>query len=136
MLVRKGAAFKAALFFVTAFACAYLSLFFVVKSAGFQHWLKAEIAQRSGYDISVDSLSLFPPLQLVASTVTISKSFKILLQSDRLVLSLSPTDLFYKGIYRLRLHKPILHLDLRDVFQSPQGTAVDVPIRHLNIETE
>jgi hypothetical protein len=133
MFAAQGAAFKAAIVLVIASACGYLSLFLVVKSAWFQHWLKAEIAQRSGYEISFADLSLVPPVRLVASAIAASRSDKIVLESDRLALTLSPSDFFFKTVHRLRLYRPVLHINLEELFASSERSG-KLPIRHLNIE--
>jgi hypothetical protein len=51
--------------FAAAVAIAYLALFFTVKSDRFQEWLKAEIAGRTGYEVTVRDLRLKPPLGIV-----------------------------------------------------------------------
>jgi len=133
MLAAKRAVFKAAIFLLIASACGYLSLFLIVKSNWFQHWLKAEIA-RSGYEVSFGDLSLVPPVRLVASAIAVSQSGKKLLDSDRLALTLTPVDFFFKSIHRLRLQRPVLRINLAELFAPSERSTVRLPIRHLNIE--
>jgi hypothetical protein len=125
---------RAALFLAVAGVLGYLSLFLIVKSARFQHWLQAEIANRSGYEFNAGDLTVLPPLRLTASAAIISKSSKPLLQSEKIAVTLSPIGLFSGSIYGLELVKPIVHLNLQELFESPSKTSVNIAIRHLKIQ--
>ena len=43
-------------------------------------------------------------------------------------------DLFSRSIYRIKLQKPIFHVDLQKLFDSSAKNSIDIAIRHLNIE--
>ncbi|MGH7825042.1 MAG: hypothetical protein ACREQ7_07675 [Candidatus Binatia bacterium] len=134
MTAWKIAVVRAAILVAAVFVLAYLCLFFVIKSARFQHWVQTEIAHRTGYELSVGGLSLLPPLRLAATAMKVSKSSEMVLEADRVVLTVSPLDFFLLSIHRLRLQKPILYLELKELFDSPDQTSVRPSIRHLNIE--
>jgi hypothetical protein len=125
---------RASLFLAASGALGYLSLFLMVKSAPFQRWLKAEIAARTGYEFNASDLTVLPPLRLVASAATISKSSKTLLQSEKIAVTLSPIGMLSGNIYRLELVKPILHLDLHELFDSSSKISLKIAIRHLKIQ--
>src|SRR5262249_36325070 len=97
---------RAALFLAVAGVLGYLSLFLIVKSARFKRRLKAKITNRSGYEFNAAALTFLPPLRLIASAATISKSSKPLLQSEKIAVTLSPIGLFSGSIYGLELVKP------------------------------
>ena len=133
MTILRRRVFKAVIFLAAVVSAAYLSLFFIVKSFGFQQWLKAEIADRTGYDVSVGDLRLSVPWHLVASAIAVSKSSKTVLKGEHVALTLSPIDLFSKTLHRLQLQKPTFYLDVHELFDSSAKTAADIAIRHLNI---
>ena len=130
----KKFAFKAALFSAVILAVAYISLFFFVRSAGFQQWLKAEAIQRTGHKINLSDLRLTFPFSLTASTVEVSNESGTLLQGQRITVTFGFIDLFSKSIYRIKLQKPIFHVDLQKLFDSSAKNSIDIAIRHLNIE--
>ena len=130
----KRFAFKAALFSTVILAVGYISLFFFVRSTGFQQWLKAEAIQRTGHKINLSDLRLTFPLNLTASTVEVSNESGTLLQGQRITLTFGFTDLFSKSIYRIKLQKPIFHVELQKLFDSSAKNSIDIAIRHLNIE--
>jgi hypothetical protein len=134
MTAWKSAVVRVAILGVTVFILAYLCLFFGVKSARFQLWIKTEFAQRTGYEISLRNLSLLPPFRLVATAVTFSKSSKVLMESDRVVLTFNPLDVFSKSVHRIRLQRPILRVDFKELFDASRQTSGNFPIRHLNVE--
>src|SRR5436309_6405889 len=92
-------------------ALVYLSLFLIVKSAGFQNWLKSTIANRTGYELKADDLGIEPPLGLVAYNAAISRSAKRLLQSEKIALTFTPIGLLSRRIHRLDLVKPTFYID-------------------------
>jgi hypothetical protein len=49
-------------------------------------------------------------------------------------VTLSPIGLLSKSIYRLELVKPILNLDIHDLFDSSSKTSLTIAIRHLKIQ--
>jgi hypothetical protein len=130
----KRFAFKAALFSTVTLVVGYISLFFFVRSTGFQQWLKAEAIQRTGHKISLVDLRLTFPFNLTASTVEVSNESGTLLQGQRITLTFGFTDLFSKSIYRIKLQKPIFHVELQKLFDSSAKNSIDIAIRHLNIE--
>jgi hypothetical protein len=134
VIALKGFALRAALFSTAILALAYVSLFFFVRSAGFQQWLKAEVIQRSGYQINLSDLRLTFPFRLAASGVTVSNESEILLQGERIAVTFSLVDLFSKSIYGIKLQKPIFHVDLQKLFDSSAKNSMDIAIRHLNVE--
>ena len=125
---------RAALFLAIAVVLVYLSLFLIVKSARFQHWLQAEIANRSGYEFNAADLTVLPPLRLTASAASISRSSKPLFHSEKIALTLSPIGLFSGSIYGLELVKPTLNLNVRELFDSSSKTSLNIAIRHLKIQ--
>jgi hypothetical protein len=113
---------------------AYISLFFLVPSVGFQQWLKNEASQRTGQTINLSSLRLRFPFRIVASGVEISNEAGNLLQGERISVTFGFSDLFSKTIQRIELHKPVFHVNLQRLFDSSPRTSPDIAIRHLNIE--
>jgi hypothetical protein len=129
----KRSAFKLALFFTVVLAAAYVSLFFFVRSARFQQWLKAEALHRTGHEINLSDLRLKFPFTLAASRVTVSKESETLLQGDHVTVALSLADLFSRSIYRIDVQKPVFRIELQQLFDSTTGS-FDVAIRRLNVE--
>ena len=123
-----------AIFLAVLGTLAYLSLFLVVKSARFQDWLSGEIAQRTGHEIQFGSVSLEPPLRFVVSAIKISRSSKMLFESDLLFLTVEPWGLIFKTFYRVRMERPVFHLDLPELFDAQDKTSFDIAIRYLNIQ--
>ena len=134
MTALKRPVFKVALFFTVVVAAAYVSLFFFVRSAGFQQWLKAEALQRTGHEINLSDLRLKFPFTFAASGVTVSKESETLLQGDHVTVVLSPADLFSKSIYRIDLQKPVFRVELQQLFDSSTTGSFDIAIRRLNVE--
>ena len=130
----KRFALRAALLSAAILTLAYTSLFFFVRSDGFQQWLKAKAIQRSGYQINLSDLRLMFPLGLAASGLTISTESETLLQGERIAVTFSLADLFSKRIYAIKLQKPIFHVDLQKLFDSSAKDSIDIAIRHLNVE--
>jgi hypothetical protein len=130
----KRFAFRAALFSTVILTVAYVSLFFFVRSARFQQWLKSEATHRTGYEIDLVDLRLAFPFKVVASGLTVSDESGLLLQAQRVTVTLAFVDLLSKGIYRLQLQKPVFHVDLQKLFDSSAKAALDIAIRHLNVE--
>jgi hypothetical protein len=130
----KRFALRAALFSIAILILAYVSIFFFVRSDGFQQWLKAEAIQRSGYQINLSDLRLMFPFRLAASGLTVSNESETLIQGDRIVVTFSLVDFFSKSIFRIKLEKPILRLDLPKLFDSSAKNSIDIAIRHLNVE--
>jgi hypothetical protein len=95
--------FRAAIFLAAFSTIAYLSLFLVVKSSRFQDWLSIKIAQRTGHEIQFGSVSLEPPLRFVVSAIKISRSSKMLFESDLIFLTVVPWGLISKTLYRVRM---------------------------------
>jgi hypothetical protein len=133
MTAWKRIVLRAIVLVAAAGALGYLSLFLIVKSARFQHWLKLKIANRTGYEVNARDLTILPPLRLVAYSAAISHSSKTLLQSEKVALSFTPIGLLSKSIHRLDLVKPTLYLDPHQFVDSSSKTSFDVTIRHLNI---
>jgi hypothetical protein len=134
VITLKRFALRAALFSIAILILAYVSLFFFVRSDGFQQWLEAEAIQRTGHQINLSDLRLTFPFSLAASGLTVSNESETLLQGDRIVVTFSLVDFFSKSIFRIKLEKPILHLDLPKLFDSSAKNSIDIAIRHLNVE--
>jgi hypothetical protein len=134
VITLKRFALRAALFFIAILTLAYVSLFFFVRSDGFQQWLKTEAIQRTGHEINISNLGLAFPFRLAASGLTVSNESETLLQGERIVVTFSLVDLFSKSIYRIKLQKPIFHVDLQKLFDSSAKNSIDISIRHLNVE--
>src|SRR5215475_768103 len=113
---------------------AYVSVLVAANSAKLQDWLKAELRDRTGYEIAAGESRLDPLLRLNLSAVTVSKASKPVLKADRILVVLNPLSWFFKSIHRLQLVKPTLNLDLGDLFDSAGKSKLDISIRHLNIE--
>ena len=126
--------FRAALFSTVVLTVAYVSLFFLIPSVVFQQWLKGEASHRTGQTINLSDLRLTFPFNLVASGVEISNESGNLLQGERITVTFGFSDLFSKSIHRIKLHKPIFHVDLQKLFDSSTKHPLDVAIRHLNVE--
>ncbi len=97
----------------TSVVLLYLSLYPLVQSSRFRMWIQAELAQRTGFEIKIGSLKLGPPIRLVASAVLVSNPTGVIFHGDRVILTLTPLDLFAKRIHRLTLERPVLRIDLR-----------------------
>ena len=130
----KRLVFRAALFSTIFLAVGYASLFFFVRSARFQQWLKSEAFHRTGHEINFSDLRLTFPFRVSASGLTISKDSETLFQGERIKLTLSFIDLFSKSIYRLELEKPVFHIDLQKLFDSSANNSMAFAVRHLNVE--
>src|ERR1043166_5984861 len=124
---------RTAIFVVAGCGLAYLSLFLIVKSAGFQNWLKSNILKRTGYELKANDLSIEPPLALVAYNAAISRAGKTVLQSQKIFLSFTPIGLLSRRIHRLDFLKPIFFIDPHQFVDSSSQTSFDVTLRHLNI---
>ncbi len=134
MITLKRFALGAALFSIVILILAYLSLFFFVRTDSFQQRLKAEAIQRTGHQIDLSDLRLTFPFGLAASGFTVSNESETLLQGERIAVTFSLADLFSKSIHRIKLEKPIFHLDLQKLFDSSAKNSIDIAIRHLNVE--
>jgi hypothetical protein len=126
--------FRVAIFLAAFGTLAYLSLLLLIKSSRFQDWLGAEIAQRTGHEVQFRSISLEPPFRFVVSAIKVSKSSRILFESDLLFLTVDPWGLVFKTLYRLRMERPVFHFDLPELLDSQGKTSFDIAIRHLNIQ--
>jgi hypothetical protein len=113
---------------------AYLSLLLAVNSSNFQKWIMAQIAARTGYEITARNIRLVPPLRLSLTEMALSGAGRTLIQAERAVIVLSPTVLFSRTIDRLELERPILTLDLYDSFAVSKSAGWDVSIRRLNVQ--
>ena len=133
MMSVKSTAFRVTVFFVFILVTAYMLLLLIVNSARLQDWVRAELKDRTGYELVAGQLRLDPLLRLTLSAVTVSKASKPVLQADRVLVVLSPVSLFSKSIYRLQLVKPTLHLDLGELVDSTKANKLAVSVRHLNI---
>jgi hypothetical protein len=134
MMALQRTALKAAVFFLAILLFAYISVLVVVNSAKFQNWLRAELKDRTGYELAAGQSRLDPLFRLTLSAVTVSKATQPVLQAERILVVLSPASWFAKSIYRLQLVKPTLHLDLSELFDSAGGSQLDFSFRYLNIE--
>lgn len=126
--------FRVGILFATCVTLMYVSLFALVRSERFREWLALEVANKTSYKIDLGDLRLIPPFRFVASAVTASKPAGTRLQGERIVLTLSPFDLFSRTIHRLELQKPVLQIALHDLFDSSLQSSFDIAIRHLNIQ--
>jgi hypothetical protein len=133
MAALKPAAFRATVFIVAILLILYIALLATINAARFQEWLKLELAQRTGYQITAQQLWLDPWLRLNLSAATVVKDSIPVLQAERISLVLTPAALFSRSIHRLRLEKPVLHLALSELMQGRREAAQDFTIRHLNI---
>jgi hypothetical protein len=130
----KRIAFRAAAVAGALLVCAYAALLVTFNSARFQTWARAELKERTGYDVVAGEVRLDPLLRLKLSAVTAAKGSTPLLQAERMLVVFSPASLFAKTVYRLQLVKPTLHLRLEELLDSTRTSNLDIRIRHLNIE--
>jgi hypothetical protein len=128
----KRTAFRVTVFFAAILLFAYISVLLTVNSARFQDWLRAELRDRSGYELTGQA-RLDPLLRLTLSAVTVSRASQPVLQAERILVVLSPVSFFSKSIHRLELVKPTLHLDLGELFDPSGKTQLDISVRRLNI---
>jgi hypothetical protein len=125
---------KAAAIVSAILLVAYISLLLTVSSTIFQEWIRAEIALRTGYDISARDIRLDPLLRLTLTDMTASRAERLTLQAQRVLIVPSFTTLFSRSIHRLELERPVLSFDLYEFFTSTKKDASDVSIRHLIVE--
>jgi hypothetical protein len=91
------------------------------------------LAQRTGYEVKIGDLRLAPPLHVVASAIVVSKSGEILLQGERVVVGLTPLDLFLKRIYHLTLERPVIKIKLENLVKPQEQLLPNLSIRTLKI---
>lgn len=125
---------RAALAVLAFFLLAYVALLLTVNSAKFQDWMKAEIANRTGYDVSAREIRLDPLLRLTLLEVKAAKALGPALQAERIVVSPGPVALFSRTISRLQLEKPVLSFDIYEVFGGTDKQPMAVSIRQLIIK--
>jgi hypothetical protein len=123
----------AALFTGAVLIPAYLLCFFLVRSDRFQQWLKAEAVSQTGYHIDVSDLRLTFPFRFVASALKIANEYGRVLEAERVIVTPSLTDLFFKSIHRIELQKPVFYIDPEKLFDASEGSSIAVGVRHLNI---
>src|SRR5919106_4285594 len=128
----KRTAFRVTVFLAAILLSIYISVLLTVNSARFQDWLRAELKDRTGYEFAGQA-RLDPLLRLILSAVTVSKASKPVLQAERILVVLSPVSFLSKSIHRLELVKPILHLDLGELFDPSEKNKLDLSVRRLNI---
>ncbi len=112
---------------------AYIALLLTVNSAQFQEWAKTEIANRTGYDISVRDIRLDSRLRLTLVEFTASKAANLALQAERVIIVPSPAILYSRSIQRLQLEKPVLSFDIQEYLSEAKKTPMAVSIRHFII---
>jgi len=112
----------------------YIFLHFLVQSTRFRAWIQTELGQRTGYEVRIGSLRLSPPLQIVASTIVVSKGGEAVFQGNRIILVLTPLDLVFRRIHRLSVEKPTVRVNLKDLFKPSERFSPNLSIRTLNIE--
>jgi hypothetical protein len=132
-MVLRGVYFRAAGIILAILLFAYIALLLTVNSSPFEQWLKAELAQRTGYQVAGE-LHLDPLLRLNLSAVTASKASKLVLQAEHITLVITPLAVFSKRIRRLRLEKPALYLELNELMKGTKEAGSDISIQNLNIE--
>lgn len=126
--------FIAAALLAAVLTLAYVAAYFIVASGPFQRWLQAKIAEKTGYHAEARELSLRPPFRLAAAALSLEKAGRPIFQAERVILTLSPLDIFSNTIHGLQLRKPVFYLDVHELFDSSSKTSVDIAIRRLNIE--
>lgn len=87
-----------------------------------------------GYEVNIGDLRLEPPLQMVASAIVVLKSGKVLFRGDKVILTVTPLDIFYKRIHRLSLERPIVRVSLKDLVKPSGKFSPNLSIRTLNIQ--
>lgn len=126
--------FIAAALLAAVLTLAYAAAYFIVASAPFQRWLQAKITEKTGYHAEARELSLRPPFRLAAAALSLEKAARPIFQAERVILTLSPLDIFSNTIHRLQLRKPTVYLDVHELFDSSSKTSMKIAIRQLNIE--
>ncbi|MGH7830684.1 MAG: AsmA family protein, partial [Candidatus Binatia bacterium] len=115
------------------FILCYAALYFLVRSDWLRSRLEAEIGERTGYVVRVESLRLTPWLSLVASGLSVSEKGEVVFRGKKIVGALWPWDFFYGKIRRLSLEQPELRLSLQDLFRPSEKAAPNFSIGTLNI---
>jgi hypothetical protein len=132
-MVSKRAALTATVFLLAILLFAYVSILLVIHSVRFQDWVRAELKDRTGYELAAGEWRFDPLLRLTLSAVSVTKASKPVLQAERILVALSPASLFSKSIHRLQLVQPTLHLDPGELFDATGRSKLDISIRYLNI---
>ncbi|HET8564638.1 MAG TPA: hypothetical protein VFM35_12260, partial [Candidatus Binatia bacterium] len=130
----KRRVFGAFIVLLAAVALVFASIYLLVKSPKFHQWIEAKLNEQTGYQVRIGELRLGLPFSLTASAVSVSGPSGLLFQGDRLIVTVSPMDLFSRSIHRLQLEKPSFHLDLHDLLDSGSKHQMNLAIRHLNIK--
>jgi hypothetical protein len=112
---------------------AYIALLLTFSSTKFQEWIRAEIAERTGYDVSARDIRLDPLLRLTLTDMKAVNAERLALQAQRVVIVPSLTTLFSRSIHRLELESPVLSFDLYGLFQAAEKERSDVSIRRLTV---
>src|SRR6187402_3834224 len=109
-------------FFAAGLIASGIALPIVVNSDGFRRWLQTNLSQRTGYAIAMGLLRLALPLRLVASGVTVDKAGTRILSAAEFKIAVSPLDVFAKTIHRVEIERPVLEIDLAELFTSRSKT--------------
>ena len=133
MAVLNRSIFKATAIVSAILLVAYIALLLTVNSTKFQKWIRAEIAERTGYDVSARDIRLDPLLRLTLTDMKAVKAERLTLRAQRVVVVPSFISVFSRSIHRLELENPVLSFDLYEFFNSTKESASGVSIRHLII---
>jgi hypothetical protein len=123
--------FKAAAIISAILLVAYISLLLAVNSTQFQAWIRAEIADRTGYDVAARDIRLDPLLRLTLTDMKASRGGRPVLEAQSAVIAPSLTILFSRSIDRVELDRPVLSFDLYESAAKQERS--DVRIRRLII---
>jgi hypothetical protein len=120
-------------FFAAGLIGSAIALSVGVNSDGFRRWLQANLSQRTGYAIAMGRLRLALPLRFVASDVTVDKDGKRILSAGEFKVAVSPLDVFAKTIHRVEIERPVLEMDLAEIFKSGPKDKTNLSLRNLKI---
>ncbi len=119
---------------VVALTLIYIALLFFLPSNTFRAWVQTELSARSGLEVRLTSLRLQPPLTLVAGAVQISQPGQFLFKTARLTLTLTPLDLWWNSLHRVRAEGPVLEIDVEEMIKPSPASSPQFGLRHLNVE--
>src|SRR5262245_6668473 len=97
----------------------------------FKDWLLAQIAQRSGFAVRVDSLTFRPPFTLLANAVEVTKPGQFRLSAPRLYASVNP---WARSVDKWVLNQPQLAVDIDGIMTAPTQAPTQIVLRELILE--
>ena len=96
--------------------------------------MQTELSARSGLDVRLTDLTLEPPLALVAGAFEISKPGEFVFKTGRLTVTLTPLDLWWKTLHRVRAERPVLEVEIEQIMRPSAAASTELGLRHLNVK--